>query len=150
MSDALLNRPEGGFFDFSIASDGDIRTVDFFDTTILTSIYEEKRASSTEVELPELRRGWIGNESTPNFERGSKVWLYSQSRLTGGILNKISAASNEGLQHLVDDGFAVSVQSIASQKNGEVKLNITTQRPNSVTERRELFLWDNSGITEAK
>lgn len=150
MSDALLTRPVNGHFDFSIAANGDVNQVDFFDTAILVSLYEEKRAASSEVELPELRRGWIGNESTPEFERGSKIWLYEQSRLNREVINNIISAANESLGWLIDQNFADAVQSDVNLQNGQVFLIVEIQRPASVTIRRELFLWDNSGITETK
>ena len=148
MSDALLIRNTSDLFDFSIAENGDVNQVDFFDTAILVSIYEEKRASGEEVALPEQRRGWIGNESAPDFERGSKIWLYEQSRLTRDVINNIIAAANESLEWLIIDQSAISVQSDVNLKNGEVFLLIEIQRPESDTIRRELFLWNNSGITE--
>ena len=148
MSDALLTRPENGYFDFDIAANGDVVQVDFFDTAIMVSIYEEKRAGAEEVPLPEQRRGWIGNESTPDFERGSKIWLYEQSRLTREVINNIISAANESLAWLVSQGFALRVQSDVNLINGQVFLIIDLKRPESITIRRELFLWNNSGITE--
>lgn len=150
MSDAILERNSAGYFDFTIAENGDINTADFFDTAILVSIYEEKRAAPEEVALPEQRRGWIGNESTPDFERGSKIWLYQQSRLTRDIINNIIAASDECLQWLVDQEYAVDVRSDVSLVGGRVFLNVTIQRPDSTTIRKDLFLWDNSGVTEIR
>jgi phage gp46-like protein len=148
MSDALLIRPENGYFDFSIAENGDITQADFFDTAILVSIYEEKRASESEVALPEQRRGWIGNESTPDFERGSKIWLYEQSRLTRTIINSIIAAADESLAWITGESFARAIQSDVVLRNGQVFLFVEIERPDSITIRRELFLWDNSGVTE--
>lgn len=150
MSDAILSRPENGHFDFSIAENGDILQADFFDTAILISIYAEKRASQSEVSLPELRRGWIGNESLVDFEIGSKIWLYEQSRLTRDVMNNIINAANESLAWLISDGFAIDVVSDVNRKKGKVFLNITIQRPESITTEKELFLWDNSGVTEAE
>lgn len=148
MSDALLVRNKEGYLDFTIAENGDIEQRDFLDTSIMVSVYENRRASSSEVDLPELRRGWIGNESTPDFERGSKIWLYEQARLNTTTINNIIAAANEALQWLIDQEFAISVQSDVNLKNGQVFLLIKLQRPDSTTIKQELFLWDNSGITE--
>lgn len=147
MTDAVLSRLEDEHVDFSIDTNGDILTADFLDTAITVSIYEEKRASPSEVVLPELRRGWIGNESTPDFERGSKIWLYSQSRLTQEIANSIVSAADESLAWLVNQGFAISVISSVELINGRVILVIELQRPSSITVKKELFLWDNSGVT---
>ena len=149
MTDAVLNRPPNGHFDFAIDTNGDILQADFFDTAILVSIYERKRASESEISRPEFREGWIGNESIPDFERGSKIWLYEQSRLTRDVMNNIIDAANESLAWLMSEGFAVDIVSDVNRKKGRVFLNITIQRPESITIKKELFLWDNSGITEA-
>ena len=148
MSDAVLVKNAEGIYDFTIAENGDINQADFFDTSMLVSILERARASSSEVELPELREGWIGNISTPGFERGSKVWLYSQSRLNREVINNIETAANDALAWLIDQSYAVDVASDVDLKNGKVFLIIKVQRPNSVTISSELFLWDNSGVTE--
>jgi len=148
MTDAVLIRPKDKTWDFSIASDGGIETESFFDTAILTSLYEEKRASESEVERPELRRGWIGNESTPDFERGSKLWLYSQSRLTRSVINGIISAANESLAWLVTDDHALSITSDVELSNGTVSLLIQIERPDGQIEKKLLPLWNRSGITE--
>jgi len=147
MSDAVLSRIKGGKFDFTIASNGDILQADFLDTAILVSIYENKRASQSEVQLPQNREGWIGNESTPDFERGSKIWLYEQAKLTQEVINAIESAANESLAWLITDGLAVSVTSDVRPKNGLVILKITIERPQSIVLQKELFLWENSGVT---
>ena len=147
MSDAVLSRIEGGKFDFTIAANGDIEQADFLDTAILVSIYENKRATRSEVQLPQNREGWIGNESTPDFERGSKIWLYEQAKLTQEVINAIESAANESLAWLIGDGLAVSVNSDVRPKNGRIILTITIERPQSIVIQRELFLWDNSGVT---
>lgn len=148
MTDAVLNKPEGGVWDFDIAEDGDVLVSDFFDTAILVQLKEEKRASSSEVERPENRRGWIGND--PAFERGSKIWLYEQSRLTRTVINKIIAAANESLGEFVKRGFALKVFTELTDvifQQGAVFLRAQIQRPNGEVTIALVKLWDNSGIT---
>ncbi len=150
MSDAKLVRPVDGRWDFTIAANGDIETVDFFDSSILVSLLEEKRATPDEVAEPQLRRGWIGNESLGDFERGSKIWLYYQARLTQEVMNSIINAANESLQHFVDEGFAVAIESDVLLQNGAVVLAIAITRPNNQVERRFFTLWENSGVTRTE
>ncbi len=127
---------------------GDIVSSDFFDTAILVSLFAEKRANESEVLEPLLRRGWIGNEVTPGFEIGSKIWLYEQSRLTNSVLNSITNAAKQALQWLVDDGFAVSIDDVEAivTKTG-INLTVTIRRPNSKVEKRHYTLWDNSALS---
>lgn len=147
--DAVLTK-EGrikGVFDFSLTDDGDILTEDFFDTTILMSIFCEKRASSSEIPNSERRRGWIGNQSTPGFEIGSKIWLFEQSIVNRNTLNGINTAADEALKFLVDDGIAVSVRSSSTFRNDTINLETIIEHPNSRVEKRFFELWAKTGVT---
>ena len=122
----------------------DIETEDFFDTSILYSIFGERRASSDEVVEPQRRRGWIGNG--PDFENGSKLWLYEQARLTRDILNRIEDEARKSLEWLVGEGFAVSIDNVtASVANGRVGLNIEIRRSRDKVDRKFFELWENTG-----
>lgn len=131
-------------YDFSIDSDGDIQTADFFDTSILYSIFGERRASSDEVVEPQRRRGWIGNG--PDFENGSKLWLYEQARLTRDILNRIEDEARKSLEWLVGEGFAVSIDNVtATVSSGRVGLSIEIRRSRDKVDRKFFDLWENTG-----
>lgn len=141
-TDAVL---EGDNFDLQIGADGDIVTADFFDTAILMSIFCERRATPSEVPESERRRGWIGNESTPGFEIGSKLWLYYQARVTRSILSGLESVILAGLQWMIDDGIAESIEVNAELSGGRVVVDIPTKRPSSKVERRYYDLWENTG-----
>jgi phage gp46-like protein len=144
-TDAVLKiNPGTQAYDFSIDQNGDIETDDFFDTSLLYSIFGERRASSDEVADPRLRRGWIGNSD--DFENGSKIWLFSQSRLTRDTLNRIEDEAQKALQWLVDDGFAVSIDQVtATLSKGRINLDITIRRSRDRIVRRFFVLWENTG-----
>ena len=144
-TDAVLRvDPVSGFYDFSLDEYGDIETADFFDTAILYSILGERRASASEMVEPQSRRGWLGNNS--HFENGSKLWLYSQARLTRDNLNRIQDEAKKCLQWMVDDGLAVSIGQIkASVSNGWVLLDIPIRRSRDKVERKLFELWENTG-----
>lgn len=130
-------------YDFSLDESGDIKSEDFFDTSILYSLFGERRASSSEVVSPEHRRGWIGNG---DYENGSKLWLLSQARLTRNTLNLIQDEAKKSLQWLVDDGFAVSIDDpVAHISNGRVILDITVRRSRDKIDRKSYTLWENTG-----
>jgi len=145
--DACLKQIAGDLFDLDIGVDGDILSVDFFDSAIIVSLFAERRANESEVAVSRLRRGWIGNESTPDFEIGSKIWLFEQSRLTITVLNEIIIAARDALQWLVDDGFATAIESVEAviTPNG-INLEVVINRPNSEVDRRFFTLWDNTAI----
>jgi hypothetical protein len=94
-----------------------------------------------------MRRGWIGNESTPGFEIGSKIWLYEQARLTRSILNGITTSVTQSLQWMIDDGYALSIKIETILTATGVGINIIIQRPNSKVENRYYDLWNNTGIS---
>lgn len=146
-TDAVLTRNGriAGFYDFSLTDDGDILTEDFFDTAILMSIFCEKRAAASEVPVSHRRRGWVGNESTPGFEMGSKIWLFHQSRIDRNTLNGIASAADEALQWMIDDNIAVKVRSSATFEDDTINLEVEIERPNSLVEKRYFELWNMTG-----
>lgn len=134
-------------YDINIDADGDIETEDFFDTSILYSLFGERRANENEVLDASRRRGWIGNENK-DFENGSKLWLFEQSRITATNLARIADEAKKSLQWLVDDGFAVSLQ--VAEVTVDTKLNklilvLDIRRSFDVVERKFFELWDNTG-----
>jgi len=109
VTDAVLTiDPATLLYDINLDAQGDIETADFFDTSILYSIFGERRANKDEVLDARFRRGWIGSEGK-DFENGSKLWLFEQSRITATNLARIADEVKKSLQWLVDDGFAVSL-----------------------------------------
>lgn len=145
-TDADLSLNDDGVYDFTLDSEGDILTKNFLDTAILVSLFTDRRASASEVPSSHRRRGWIGNESTPNFEIGSKLWLFEQARLSRGVLNEIVSAAREALKWMVDDGIALAVDASAEfSLNSTIGLTITLSRPNSKVEHRYFELWENTG-----
>ena len=144
--DAYLQSIDGDLYDLEIDDFGDIKSQDFFDSAIVVSLFGERRANEAEVLQSHMRRGWIGNESTPEFEIGSKLWLYEQARLTRTVLNGITNSARQSLQWLIDDGYAISIEAESILTATGVNLSVTIHRPNSKVEHRYYTLWDNTGV----
>ena len=145
--DAVLDAQKG-YFDMSIDASGDITTDDFFDTSILYSLNGEKRAAPEEVVEASRRRGWIGSVYA-DYENGSKLWLYEQSRKTPATLNAIRDEAQKALQWLVSDGYAVAIDDITATATVDgVKLSLTIRRSADKVDRRYYEFWNNSGVTE--
>ena len=141
--------PVDNYYDIEIGSDGDITSVDFFDTAIIVSLFAERRALESEVWNASQRRGWIGNESTPGVEIGSKLWLYEQSRLTRTMLNGIQDVIAEALKWFVEDGHAVSIDGVEARiTNSGITLSVTIRRTNSETISRSFQLWQNTAVNQ--
>lgn len=136
----------GCVYDFQIADNGDILTKDFFDTAVLMSLFAERRANASEVSASEHRRGWIGNESTTGFENGSKLWLYSQAKLTRVNINAIETAVFNGLEWFVKDNVAVRIEVNASAVEDGVSIEVIIERANSEVDKRYFTIWNNTGV----
>ncbi len=133
-------------FDMQIGPDGDILTDDFFDTALVMSLFCERRATADEVPQSSRRRGWVGNEETQDFEIGSKLWLYEQARATRTVLRGIETVALNGLQWLIDDGYAIDISAVAALNSGAITLTVPIDRPGSKVDRRFFTLWDNTGL----
>ncbi len=144
--DAKLVKTQDGLFDLQIGTDGDVVTEDSLDAAIIVSVLTDRRADSSEVKPAHLRRGWIGNEETPGFEIGSKLWLYEQARVTRSVLNGVSDAAKDALQWLVEDGVAISVREpVVGVTQTGLDLTVTVEKPNSEAQSEFFALWKNTG-----
>ncbi len=145
--DAVLQELTGGTYDIKIGFDGDLETEDSFDTYITVALLTDARATESEIQDPRKRRGWIGNEHTPDFDMGSKLFLFEQSRLTRTIINQVQDAARNALQSLVDDEFALAILSVDLRvtANG-VTLELEIQRTTSQVEKRFFKFWELTGV----
>jgi len=145
MASDVIIRQDKGYYDFEWSENGDLPVDQALDTAILMSIYEEVRANSSEIAVDNLRRGWIGSESTPGFEQGSKFWMFEQERITTSMLSELGTVINNGLQQLVNDNIAISTSANASLKNGVINIEVVLERPGGKIERKLFTLWDQTG-----
>lgn len=143
--DAVMEENTNGLYDFTIDGDGDIKTIDSFDTAILYSLMGEKRATVDEVLDPSQRRGWIGSLDL-GYENGSKIWMFEQERLTRSTINRLSDEAKDCLKWLVDDGLAISIDdAVVTVSNNSIKLLLTILRTGDIIEKRLYTFWDNTG-----
>lgn len=144
-TDVLMCKEAGAsIYTLSINDEGDLTSGDFFDSSLLYSIFGEKRASASEVVVSEQRRGWIGNEGK-DFENGSKIWLFRQARLTRTNINGLRSAIFNSLQWLIAQNFLKNITVSVTIDKGAVIAEIILFRFNSKVERRYFELWDNTG-----
>ena len=141
-NDAAINKDKG-YWDFDIDANGQINATASFNTSILRSLLSERRALPDEMTDPKRRRGWIGNDK---YENGSKIWLFSQSRLTRSNINRLETEAESALQWLVDDGLAVLVEdAVVVVQGGRVFLTVTIRYSDDSVENITLALWENTG-----
>jgi len=134
-------------FDIALDDNGDLLTVNSFDTALKMSLFCERRATAAEEGVPELRRGWVGNEANEvaGFEMGSKLWLIMQSRLDQNILNEAVDYTDQCLEWLVDDKLLKSVEVTGTRTRDSITLNIKLFRFNGRVDTFLFNLWNNTG-----
>jgi phage gp46-like protein len=144
--------PNGDIFkgDYDISIDtntGDFEAANGFDTAILMTIFEQRRASASETPNPQFRGGWCGNQvnQIENFEIGSKAWLLKNSRRTQDNINLLETYLQDGFQWMVEDGHADSVEVIGSMSADGFSVIINFIRNNTVFDSKSFDLWQNTG-----
>tara|TARA_R110000851_G_scaffold87972_2_gene191778 strand:- start:1054 stop:1503 length:450 start_codon:yes stop_codon:yes gene_type:complete len=145
MIDAELQQGVTGYDIF--IKNGDIASIDNFKTAIEVSLFSDARADSSQVALPEKRRGWIGDVASPieNQKFGSLLWLTEQERLTQSVLNRVVEFARQALQWLIDQGQAktVEVSGAIIPKEG-IALNIVITSFSGKIENHYVKLWENT------
>jgi phage gp46-like protein len=130
-----------GKFDIDFDTDGDLIEDLGMDTSILISLFLNKRADESEVPQPILRGGYWGVDITGM--EFSKLWLVN-GRKTTDKLNQSIKFCNEALQWLIDEGYAVDVNTIASFTDNGIELNISITKINGIIESKVYQLWLNT------
>jgi phage gp46-like protein len=139
-------RKTGEIFDIDF-EDGDLKSIDSFDTAINMSVFEERRADESEQPVNDLRRGWVGNElsDVDGFEIGSKLWQLYQARANEDTANKSVTILQEALIWLVEDGHLSNVTVSSQLSSDNIDITITLVRSNNVVDSRSFKLWENTG-----
>lgn len=130
-SDIKLKQDDDGNWDIDFAN-GDFELTDGLDTAIYLSVLADKRAASSEVREPILRRGHFTNEfsSVEGYEVGSKLWLFTEQAVnTEDNLLSIENAVLDGLKWMVDDNITSKTQIIVTKGGSRVNIevNLTNQ-----------------------
>ena len=134
-------------FDISLDDNGDLLTVNSFDTALKMSLFCERRATEAEEGVAELRRGWIGNASNDveGFEMGSKIWLLMQARLDQNVLNEVIDYTQQCLQWLIDDKLLKSLEVTGTRSIDQINLDIKLFRFNDRVDTFLFNIWNNTG-----
>lgn len=106
---------------------GDIANTKGLDSACYLSVFAEKRASSSEVSKPDLRRGHFTNEFSKvlNYQVGSLFWFYtSQRKLTTSILRDLERAISNGLNWMITDGLFSKITVAVTKVGGGITIDI--------------------------
>jgi len=147
MQDVKFTQDKYGRFDFDIV-DGDLGGEDGYDTAIWISLFTDARADSSQVPIPEYRRGWLGNTVSivPDRQLGGYLWLVDQRRLVQKTLNESKDYTKKALQPMVDDGICteITVNGTIVPKTG-IELNVNIISTIGVISTKNIKLWELTG-----
>lgn len=127
--DLKLSKDEKGLYDIDFEN-GDFALTDGLDTAIILSIFDERRASSSQVEEPSYRRGHFMNEfaDIEGYEVGSLQWLYTQQNTNSNSnVTNIENALRTGLRWLIEDRIAKNVAVNAVKSGSGVQADIAIE-----------------------
>lgn len=144
--DIAMDKTEQGYFDM-VFENGVIETINSFETALNMSIFGERRASESEVSIPQFRRGWYGNSllGFENFEMGSKLWLLGQARATQNTLNNAITYCDEALQWFIEDNYLDKVLVSANyDERNAMLINIQLIRSQNIVLSKCYKLWQNT------
>ena len=125
--DIKLRLDDDGIYDIHIDDDGDLESTGGIETSLILSFFGERRADSSEVAIPFLRRGWWGNDETDpqNFEIGSKLWLIYDDKATPLTVSKAEDFTRQALQWLITDKIFRKLEVEAELINDTINIKVT-------------------------
>ncbi|MFA5369085.1 MAG: phage GP46 family protein, partial [Candidatus Paceibacterota bacterium] len=143
MADLKLN-DTNTYYDFTFLN-GDFELTYELDTALLLSIFCEKRAASSEVPAPEMRRGWWGNTvlGYDNYEMGSKLWELEQARKDNTTLGLSKTYAADCLQWLIEDNYAVEIKVDSNFIVNGINLDVEIVISQNKTISESYELWEN-------
>jgi phage gp46-like protein len=124
--DLKFKQDSNGDWDIDFAN-GDFELTDSLDSAVYMSVFCEKRASSSQVSEPNLRRGHFTNEFSKieGYQIGSLFWLYTQqAKNTDSNLRLLEGAVSDGLAWMIEDNIFSKVKVKATRSISTIKLEI--------------------------
>lgn len=133
--DMALNYDKG-YWDISLADDGDYKTTGGLDTSLLISMLTDSRASETQQPVESLRRGWWGNLFI-DITYGSLLWLAAGAGLTSDSSNEIVSYTYDALNWTISQGYFTKIEVGANVniEKGAVFVNVQFSQNNVVTKK---------------
>lgn len=124
--DLKFKQDSNGDWDIDFAN-GDFELTDGLDTAVYMSVFCEKRASSSQISEPNLRRGHFTNEFSKKegYQVGSLFWLYTeQAKNTDSNLRLLEGTITDGLAWMIEDNIFSKTKVQATRLNTQIQLQI--------------------------
>ena len=101
-------------------------------TAIIISLFTDARATDEEWEevrdWEESRRGYWGDQLTPDGKSGSKLWLLKRSPRDDETREKAKNYAEEALKWLRTDGLVESVDVVVTWINDDLMIQVNIDR----------------------
>ena len=140
-----------GIYDWHLKEDGQLQGVRSFDTCLQMVVLTDRRADKSEMIVPQLRRGWLGNILLYDnrFENGSKLWLLYQERRTTEVLQRAISYVREACQWFIDDQHCLNVE-VKGEFLGDsgIRLYVYLYTLDNRVESKYFDLWANTGVRD--
>lgn len=138
-----------GIYDWQLDEYGQLQGVRSFDTALQMVVLTDRRADRSEMIVPQLRRGWLGNLLLYNdgFENGSKLWLLFQERRTPEVLQRAISYLREACQWFIDDQHCINVE-VTGELLGTsgIRLYVNLYTLDNRVESKYFDLWESTGV----
>lgn len=120
-----------------LLENNDLQTGNDLIAAVVTSLFEDARATIEDVGTEEDLRGWWSQE------RGSLIWLLDREKISNEIIEQARTYAKDSLNWLVVDGIAseITVSAVRSASYA-ISLDVNISRGNNT---RYNYLWD--GLT---
>lgn len=131
----LIQDGSGIGWDIGIAAGGgDLVTDDGLETSVILSLFTDRRAEPDDVlpaENDADRRGWWGdaNPMVEGHRLGSRLWLLARSKRTNETLRRAEEYAREALAWMLDTGVAARIETLAEAQGERLALRVTIHRP---------------------
>ncbi len=146
-TEAKMTNDGTGYYDLSIAGNGDLTNEDSFDTDIAMSLFTDKRAVESQMLDSSRRRGWFGDTvvSLTGYEIGSYIWLLEQRRLTNDTVNDAVSYAKSALTWIIELEFATNIE-VTGERSGtkQIDLTIKIYVDKDLVDTYAVKLWENS------
>jgi phage gp46-like protein len=146
--DIKLTENSNGIYDVAIdPATGDLVNDPSFDTDIQFSLFTDRRADESQIQQPELRRGWFGDSFTTldGYQAGSLIWLLDQARLTNETLSNARDFAYDALNWIIEKDYATRINITATPANNEsIILRINIFVDNNLVSSNVYKIWKNS------
>jgi len=138
---------ENGIYDIGFESDGKLKQDNSYDSMIISSLFSDGRADSSEISDPSRRRGWVGDSFTTlnNYKFGSKLWLLDQARMSNDTVKKAEDYTRQALDWILRLEYADRIDVSATRiPDSNISISIEIYVEKDLISKFTFTVWEDS------